>query len=154
MIISKKLKQFKDIRHGFFNQKGGVSSGIYKSLNCGIGSLDNKKNIIKNLKIACRKIGCSNKKLVLLYQIHSNKFIFIDKKYNFNKKKIKGDALITNINKVAIGGLTADCVPIQIYDRRLKIIAAVHSGWRGAYKKIVNKVVILRTFRARSHFIN
>ena len=80
MIKSKKLYKFKDIKHGLFDRNGGKSLGIYKSLNCGIGSLDNKKNIIKNLKIACRKIGCSNRKLVLLYQIHSNKFIFIDNK--------------------------------------------------------------------------
>ena len=51
MIISKKLKKFKNINHGFFNKNGGKSSGVYKSLNCGIGSFDNKKNIIKNLKI-------------------------------------------------------------------------------------------------------
>ena len=62
MIISKKLKKFKDIRHGFFNRKGGVSTGIYKSLNCGIGSSDKKKNVLKNLKIVCNKIGCSKKK--------------------------------------------------------------------------------------------
>ena len=66
MIISKKLKKFTDIKHGFFNRNGGTSSGIYRSLNCGIGSSDNKKNVFKNLKIVCKKIGCSEKKLVLL----------------------------------------------------------------------------------------
>jgi len=141
LIISKKLCKFKEIKHGFFNRSGGKSSGIYKSLNCGIGSSDNKKNIIKNLKIVCKKIRCSDKKLVLLHQIHSNKFAFINEKYNFNKKKIKGDALITNINKVAIGVLTADCVPILIYDKKLKIISAIHAGWKGAYKKITSKVI-------------
>ena len=62
MIISKKLKKFKNIKHGFFNRKGGKSTGIYKSLNCGIGSNDKKKNVIKNLNIVCKKIGCSKKK--------------------------------------------------------------------------------------------
>jgi|TARA_B100000959_G_scaffold176901_1_gene185106 hypothetical protein len=141
LIISKKLKKFNDINHGFFNREGGYSSGIYKSLNCGVGSSDKRKNVLKNLKVVCKKIGCSKKKLVLLHQIHSNKFFFIDKKYNFNKKKIKADALITNVKNVAIGVLTADCVPILIYDKKLKIISAVHVGWKGAYKNIINKVI-------------
>ncbi len=76
-----------------------------------------------------------------MHQIHSNKFNFIDKKYKFSKKKIKADALITNIKKVAIGVLTADCAPILIYDQKLKIISAIHAGWKGAYKGIINKVI-------------
>ena len=141
MISSKKLKKFKDIKHGFFNRNGGRSYGIYKSLNCGVGSLDKKKNISKNLKIVCKKIGCSKSKLILLHQVHSNKFSFIDKKYKFNKKKIKGDALITGLKNIAIGVLTADCVPILIYDQKLKIISAIHAGWKGVYKGIINKVI-------------
>ena len=141
MIISKKLKKFTDIKHGFFNRNGGTSSGIYRSLNCGIGSSDNKKNVFKNLKIVCKKIGCSEKKLVLLNQIHSNKYSFIDNNYKFNKKKIKGDALITDTKKVAIGVLTADCVPILIYDKKLKIVSVIHVGWKGAYKGIIDKVI-------------
>ena len=76
-----------------------------------------------------------------MHQVHSNKFSFIDKKYKFNKKKIKGDALITNLKNTAIGVLTADCVPILIYDQKLKIISAIHAGWKGAYKDIINKVI-------------
>ena len=142
MIFSKKLKKFKDINHGFFNRKGGKSTGIYKSLNCGVGSSDNKKNVLRNLKIVSKKIGCSEKKLILLHQVHSNKFSFIDEKYNFNNKKIKADALITNLRNVAIGILTADCVPILIYDKKLKIIAAIHAGWKGVYKDIIYKVIV------------
>ena len=142
MIISKKLKKFKNIKHGFFNRKGGKSTGIYKSLNCGVGSSDNKKNVLRNLKIVSKKIGCSRKKLILLHQVHSNKFSFIDEKYNFNNKKIKADALITNLRNVAIGILTADCVPILIYDKKLKIIAAIHAGWKGVYKDIIYKVIV------------
>ena len=59
MIISKKLKKFNDINHGFFNREGGYSSGIYKSLNCGIGSSDKIENVLKNLETVCKKIGCS-----------------------------------------------------------------------------------------------
>ena len=120
MIISKKLKKFNNIKHGFFNQKGGVSSGIYKSLNCGIGSHDKKKNVLKNLKIVSKKIGCSQKKLILLHQSHSTKFRFIGKNFKFSKKRIEADALITNVKKVAVSILTADCAPILFYDYKKK----------------------------------
>ena len=77
MIKSKKLQKFKNINHGFFNSTGGISSGIYKSLNCGIGSKDKKININKNLKKVCKKIKCTKNNLVLLNQIHSKKVILI-----------------------------------------------------------------------------
>ena len=141
MIKSKKLLRLKEIQHGFFNRKDGKSEGIYSSLNCGIGSNDLKKNILKNLNIVCNKIGVPHKKLILLNQIHSNKFYFINKNHKFNNKKLKGDALITNIKGVALGVLTADCAPILIYDKHKKIIAAIHVGWRGAYKEIIKKVI-------------
>ena len=141
MIISKNLKKFKKIKHGFFNKKGGVSSGIYESLNCGIGSDDKKKNVIKNLTIVSKKIGCSKKKLILLNQTHSSKFYFIDKNYKFNKIKIKADALITDRKNIAISILTADCAPILFYENKKKIIGAAHVGWKGAYKKILIKIV-------------
>ena len=141
MIKSKKLSKFQEIKHGFFNKEGGKSKWIYKSLNCGIGSSDTKKNVRNNLKIVCKKINCSYRKLILLNQTHSNKFYFIGKNFKFNKKKLKGDALITNVKNIAIGVLTADCVPILIYDKNLKIISIIHAGWKGAYIGIIEKVV-------------
>ena len=141
MIKSKKLSKFQQINHGFFDKKGGKSTGIYKSLNCGIGSSDSKKNVLNNLKIVCKKINCSSKNLILLNQIHSNKFYFINKNYKFKKKKLNGDALITNVKKIALGVIVADCVPILIYDKNLKIISAIHAGWKSVYKEIIKKVV-------------
>ena len=141
MIKSKKLSKFQQINHGFFDKKGGKSTGIYKSLNCGIGSSDSKKNVLNNLKIVCKKINCSSKNLILLNQIHSSKFYFINKNYKFKKKKLNGDALITNVKKIALGVLVADCVPVLIYDKNLKIISAIHAGWKGVYKEIIKKVV-------------
>ena len=141
MIKSKKLSKFQQINHGFFDKKGGKSTGIYKSLNCGIGSSDSKKNVLNNLKVVCKKINCSSKNLILLNQIHSNKFYFINKNYKFKKKKLNGDALITNVKKIALGVLVADCVPILIYDKNLKIISAIHAGWKSVYKEIIKKVV-------------
>ena len=138
MIKSKILDKTKIVNHGFFNKKNGFSKGIYKSLNCGKGSKDKKTNVNKNLIYVKDKIGSKLNGIVLLYQIHSSKFFFIKK---IPKKKIIGDALITNIKNLPIGILTADCAPILILDYKKKIIGAVHVGWRGAYKNIINKVL-------------
>jgi YfiH family protein len=97
--------------------------------------------VLNNLKIVCKKINCSSKNLILLNQIHSNKFYFINKNYKFKKKKLNGDALITNVKKIALGVIVADCVPVLIYDKNLKIISAIHAGWKGVYKEIIKKVV-------------
>ena len=91
MIRSKKLTLL-NLKHGFFNSIGGYSKNIYKSLNCGPGSLDNKKDIKKNLQKVRRKISKNAKNILLVHQFHSNKFIFIDEKYR-NKKKLKADAV-------------------------------------------------------------
>ena len=140
MFYSKKLLKQKNIRHCFFNRKGGKSKGIYKSLNCGKGSLDKKNCVNTNLIIASKKISKSSNKLVLLNQVHSNKYFFI-KDNNSKKSKLIGDALITNKRKIILGVLTADCVPILIFDKKLKMISAIHAGWRGAYKGIINAVI-------------
>ena len=141
MIKSKKLSKFKRLNHGFFNRKGGISKGIYKSLNCGLGSLDNINDINKNLKIASNRMGIPSKKLILLNQVHSNKFYFIKKKFQITKNRARADALITSNKKIALGVLTADCVPILIYDNNKKIISAIHAGWKGAYNGIISKVI-------------
>ena len=138
MIKSKLFAKHKNISHGFFNSLGGYSNGIYKSLNCGLGSKDNNININKNLKKVCQKIKCSKKNLILLNQIHSNKVFSI---YKTPKKKLLGDALITSKKKLALGILTADCAPVFIIDPSKKLISAIHAGWKGAYKKIIYKTI-------------
>ena len=141
MFYSKKLSKFSGIRHGFFNKNGGVSKGIYKSLNCGPGSKDKKSKVKKNLKIVKEKISKKSKNIILLHQYHSNKFIFIRSNFKNNKKKIKADAIITDQKKLPIAVLTADCVPILLYDNERNMIAAIHAGWKGAFKGIIKKVI-------------
>ena len=140
MIKSKKLSKIKIIKHGFFNKNGGKSKKIYKSLNCGPGSKDNPSDVKKNLQIVKKKIKRSAKNIFLLHQIHSNKFVYIDKKNTF-KSKQKADAVITNQTNTPIGVLTADCVPILSCDERTKMVAAIHAEWKGAYKNIISKVI-------------
>ena len=139
MFYSKKLKKFNSIKHCFFSRKGGFSQGIYKSLNCGRGSKDSKKNILKNLKYVANKFHIKNNKLLLMHQTHGNKIIEITK--NNYRRKIKSDAIITRMKGFALGVVTADCVPVIIYDKKNNIIACVHAGWRGAISEIIEKTI-------------
>ena len=142
MLYSKKLIKFKRIKHAFFDRREGFSKGVYKSLNCGLGSNDNINNINKNLDKVCKKIGCNKNNLILLNQIHSN---IVHKVEQIPKKKLKGDSLITNKKGIALGILTADCAPVFIYDPINGLISALHAGWKGAYKNIISTT--LRKFR-------
>ena len=141
MIKSKRLLKQKQISHGFFNKNGGKSKGIYKSLNCGLGSNDKRNNVKENLKIVKKKISKKSRDIFLLHQVHSNKIVFIKNFSKLKKKKIEADAIITNQEKLPIGVLTADCVPILLHDSKKNYIAAIHAGWRGAFKGIINKVI-------------
>ena len=141
MFNSKKLSKFSEISHGFFNKNGGVSKGIYKSLNCGVGSSDSKTNIKKNLKIVKRKICKKSKEIFLIKQIHSNKFVYLDNNTKIKSRSVNADAIITEKKKFPIAILTADCAPVLIFDKKRKMIAAIHAGWRGAYRGIIKKVI-------------
>ena len=140
MFYSSKLKKFNNLRHCFFSRKNGFSKGIYKSLNCGVGSKDKKKNILKNLNFVCQKIGCENDSLITLNQIHSNKVIYFENKDSL-KKKLPADAMITKMKNIGIAILTADCAPIFIYDPKKKIIGCIHSGWKGALNGVIKNTI-------------
>ena len=139
MFYSKKFKRFKKIKHCFFSRKGGFSKGLYKSLNCGRGSGDNKKNVSKNLNRVSNKMSVKKDKLILMNQTHSATVIEI--KENNYKKKINADAMITKVKGLALGVVTADCVPIIIYDYKNQIVGCIHAGWKGAFSGIIKNTV-------------
>ena len=140
MFYSKKLKKMNNLNHCFFSKKNGFSKGVYNSLNCGRGSKDNKKNVLKNLNFVSQKMKVGKGKLVLMHQTHSNKVIEINK--NNYTKKIKADAMVTKMKGIAIAVVTADCVPIILYDKRNGIIGCVHAGWKGAYLDIIKNTIV------------
>jgi YfiH family protein len=144
MYFSKKLGQLKNIKHCFFSKNGGVSKDIYSSLNCGFGSNDKENNILNNLAIVSKKIGISKNNLFLMNQSHSNRVVTINEN-NKNIQRINADALITKLENIAISVLTADCVPILIYDEVNRVVACIHAGWKGAVSGIIkntlNKIV-------------
>ena len=148
MFFSKKLSKFKNIKHCFFSRKNGFSKGHYKSLNCGLGSGDKKKNVLKNLELVSEKIGCNKNSLITMNQTHSNKVIHF-KKENDVKSKLSCDAIVSEVKDTGIGVLAADCAPILFYDPIKKIIGCAHSGWKGALngiiKNTVKKLIQLKT---------
>ena len=140
MFFSKKLKKFKNIRHCFFSRKNGISEGLYKSLNCGLGSDDKKENVLKNLELVSKKIGCNKKSLITLNQTHSNQVIYFEKEKDV-KNKLQGDAIISKVKNIGISILAADCAPILFYDPHKNIIACAHSGWKGALNGIIKNTI-------------
>lgn len=137
MFFSKKLKKL-NVPHCFFSRNSGFSRGIYKSLNCGIGSNDNKKLVHKNIRFVESFLKIKKNNLKLMYQTHSSKILKINHK-NFEKKKFKSDGITSDLKGVALGVLTADCVPILIYDKINKKICVLHAGWKGIFRGIIEK---------------
>ncbi len=140
MFHSKKLNLLKNINHVFFSRNNGFSKGLYKSLNCGEGSQDNEKDINKNLAYVSQKMGVSLTKLKLMNQTHSNKVVVINKK-NAHLKKFDCDAMVTNIKGLALGVLTADCVPIILFCSVTNTIACIHAGWKGSLSGIIENTL-------------
>ena len=104
---------------------------FYESLNCGLGSNDQRENVIKNIELVSKKIGCKKESLITLNQTHSNKVVYFENESSI-KNKLSGDAIVTKVKNIGIGILAADCAPILLYDPQKKIIGCIHSGWRGA----------------------
>ena len=139
MFYSNNLKKNNNIQHCFFSRKNGSSKGIYESLNCGIGSKDKKENVEKNLDIVSEKFNAKKNSLQLMYQTHSNKVVIIEERNNF--EKITCDAMLTKNSDVALCVLTADCVPILIYEKNKDIIGCIHAGWKGAINGIIENTL-------------
>ena len=140
MFFSEKLKSFKNLSHCFFSRKNGFSSGAYESLNCGLGSNDSKNLVVKNLQKVSKYFDIVPNDLKIMNQTHSSKVIILDEKNKFSNR-FHSDALITKLDKIAIGVLSADCVPILFYDKRNNVIGCVHAGWKGAKSGVIENTV-------------
>ena len=128
-------------KHGFFTRLDGLSKKQFTSLNCSSSNNDDKRNVNGNRLIAIRNLNLNKKKLILIKQTHSSKVIRITKK-NLNKK-IEADGVITSLNDVVLGILTADCAPVIIYDDKNKFVCNLHSGWKGSLNNISQKAIKL-----------
>ena len=139
MFYSENLKKKINIDHCFFSRNNGTSTGIYKSLNCGIGSKDDRSNVQKNLNIVSKKLNIDTRQLALMNQTHSNKVKILEN--ISNSQRVESDAMLTKNVSIALCVLTADCAPILIYEQDKKIIGCIHAGWKGAINGIVENTI-------------
>lgn len=121
--------------HGFFMRTGGISEGIYESLNVGIGSADNPDHVNENRKLAVEALGFSESSLAAPRQFHSAESIFVDKPV-----RVKADAYVTNQKGLLLGIVTADCLPVLMWESS-GIIAAVHAGWKGTIGGVLDNTI-------------
>ena len=128
-------------KHGFFTRLDGLSKKQFRSLNCSSSNEDDKKNVNGNRLIAIKNLNLNKKKLILITQTHSSKVIRITK--NNLDKNIKADGVITSLNNVILGILTADCAPVIIYDDKNKFVCNLHSGWKGSLNNISQTAIKL-----------
>lgn len=128
------------VRHGFFSRQGGVSSGIYGSLNCGLGSRDEVESVKQNRARVAESLGVEPHGLLSLYQIHSATAAIAEKPWD-SARLPEADAVVTRTPGLAIAVLTADCAPVLFCDANARVIGAAHAGWRGALSGIVEATV-------------
>jgi hypothetical protein len=132
------------VQHGFFTRRGGVSSGIYASLNCGPGSRDDAANVTENRARVAELLGAEPGRLITIFQKHSADAVVADRPWQDGKTP-EADAIVTAKPGLAIGILTADCAPVLLCDGGARVIGAAHAGWRGALSGIVEATVAAMT---------
>jgi YfiH family protein len=135
------LSALPGIAHGFFTRRGGVSEGIYASLNCGVGASDSPGAVRENRARVARHLGARG--LVSAYQVHGTDAVVVvgDAMAADPSQRPRADALVTATRGVAVGVLTADCAPILLADAHAGVVAAAHAGWRGALAGIADAAV-------------
>lgn len=140
MLVSPLLSAIPGLRHAFFTRHGGVSGGIYESLNGGLGSHDDPANVAENRRRMAEQMGVTPAHFLSLWQIHSPDAIVVSGPGD-NASRPRGDALVTRAEGLAIGVTAADCGPILFADPNARVIAAAHAGWKGALTGIVESTV-------------
>jgi YfiH family protein len=127
------------IAHGFFGREGGVSTGLYRGLNCGLGSHDRRVDVVENRRRVATTLGQSAESLTTLYQIHSPTAVVVTEPFRGHVPE--ADAMVTNVPGITLGILTADCVPVLFADDTAEIIGAAHAGWKGATGGVLENTV-------------
>ncbi|MHA1164093.1 MAG: peptidoglycan editing factor PgeF [Alphaproteobacteria bacterium] len=136
IVESDALAALPGISHGFGTRKGGVSSGIYATLNCGAGSDDDRGNVARNRSRLAARLGASPQSLITPYQTHSADVVVPDEPWALGEAP-KADGIVTSQPGLAIAISTADCVPVLFADPQTKVIGAAHAGWQGALSGVL-----------------
>jgi YfiH family protein len=140
MIEARELSCHAMLRHGFFTREGGYSLGLFASLNCGLGSGDDKPTVSRNREVVCGKLGVSSASLLTTWQHHSSDTIAITAPWDAVSPP-RGDAIVTATPGIAVAVLTADCAPILFADPEARVIGAAHAGWKGALAGITDSAI-------------
>lgn len=138
-LRSSYLEENKKIVHGFFTRQGGVSTGIYQSLNVGTGSNDDPASITENRRLVCAALGFPLERLQTVHQIHSSKVVTVTEP--LPSVRPQADALVTNVPGFILGALSADCGPVLFAEPDAGIIGAAHAGWKGALSGILENTI-------------
>ncbi|OJF96805.1 peptidoglycan editing factor PgeF [Pararhizobium antarcticum] len=141
------------IRHGYFTRAGGVSDGIYRGLNVGLGSNDDRDHVLENRHRVSRWFDAAPERLATLHQVHSPDVVVIDALYDGSRAQ--ADAMVTATPGLVLGVLSADCGPVLFADPDAGIIGAAHAGWKGALTGVlentIDAMVALGAARNRIH---
>jgi hypothetical protein len=140
MLLARSLSALPGIRHAFFTRAGGVSDGVYASLNGGVGSQDEAPKVAENRARMAAALGVRPDRLVTAYQIHSPHVVVADAPWS-PAERPRADAIVTRTRGLAIGISTADCGPVLLADRAAGVVGAAHAGWRGALEGVVEAAV-------------
>jgi YfiH family protein len=146
LVRFKCLSEYKEISHCYTTKKGGVSNGVFASLNMGFNRGDDKEKVLENYKLVCKELGIDEKNLVLSNQVHKDTIKYVTKddigKGIYRESDIlEVDGLMTDVKGVGIVTFYADCVPLLFYDPIHHVIACSHAGWRGTVLKIGAKTI-------------
>jgi polyphenol oxidase len=140
MLQSKPLDSLSHVRHAFFTREGGVSEGIYASLNGGQGSADDPAHVVENRRRMAAALKVADGHLLACYQIHSAEAVIATAPWT-RANAPRADAIVTATPGLAIGVSIADCGPVLFTDSEARVVGAAHAGWKGALTGILEATV-------------
>jgi hypothetical protein len=140
MLTFNNLNDVPDVRHAFFTREGGVSQGVYASLNCGPGSSDSPEAVIRNRAIAMEMLDRQPQDLVTVRQAHTADVVVVERAFS-HADAPTADAMVTDRPGLVLGILTADCAPVLLADKKGKVVAAAHAGWKGALGGVLDNTL-------------
>ena len=140
MLQALLLSELAGVRHGFFTRSGGVSLGVYATLNGGTGSNDAPDNVAENRARMAMALGVTPDRFLTAYQIHSPDVVVVEEPWTHDRRP-RADAIVTRLPRLAIGVSTADCGPLLFADAEAHVIAAAHAGWRGALAGVIEAAI-------------
>lgn len=139
-LHARTLATLEGVRHAFFTRAGGVSGGVYASLNAGVGSDDDPRHVAENRARMAAAMGVTPERFLTCYQVHSPAVVVADAPWTGNARP-RADAIVTTVPGLAVGVSTADCGPVLFADAQAGVIGAAHAGWRGALSGVTDATI-------------